>query len=124
MQEVVVRYLSLPDIEDGVAGFYKHYHDKRCVEPSKSYSSGRCHTTGYEIDELAAKVGFMTRKEYAVKRKSQKYSNWKNAYGSELSMAIGKALETKGLIWNINGHNILFRCPRGEFVGWPWRKHV
>lgn len=58
-KEVVVSYLSLPDIENAVAGFYKHYKDKSCVELSKSYSSGRYLTTSYEIDELATQVGFM-----------------------------------------------------------------
>jgi hypothetical protein len=97
MREVIVRYLSLPDIEDGVSSFYEQYSDKRCIEPSKSYISGRCHTTDDELDELALTVGFMTRKDYATERKRNKHTSWKNTYGSELSMAVGKALEKEGI---------------------------
>lgn len=124
MREVVLRYLILPDIEDGVSGFYEHYDDKRCVEPSKPYINGRCHTIGPEMDDLAEKVGFMKREDYAQIRKMQKYTSWKNAYGSELSLVVGKILKADRIVLNVKGENVLFCCPRGEFVGWPWRKYL
>lgn len=124
MQKVIVRYLSLPDIENGVSGFYEYYHYNRCTEPSEPYKNGRCHTTGADIDGLAKKAGFVTRKEYAAERKRQKYTSWKNAYGSKLSLAVGETLEKDGIVWNINGNDILFRCPKGEYVGWPWKKYL
>jgi hypothetical protein len=124
MKEVFVRYLSLPDIENGVASFYENYTDKKCIEPSKPYISGRCHTTGNEIDELAMKVGFMTRAEFAAEQKKNKKSSWKNSYGTALSLEVGKALESEGITLIINGELIKFRCPKVEFVGWPWKKHV
>jgi hypothetical protein len=46
VKKVIVRYLSFPDIEDGVSGFYEHPNDKRCVEPSKPYKNGWCHIQG------------------------------------------------------------------------------
>ena len=62
----------MPDIEDGVASFYENYTDKRCIEPSKPYITGRCHTTGNEMDELAIRVGFKTCAEFAAERKKIK----------------------------------------------------
>jgi hypothetical protein len=124
MKEVKVRYLCLPDIEDGVSGFYEYHTDKKCTEPSKSYSSGRCHTTEEELDELAVKVGFLTRDAYVAERKKNKFKSWKNAYGTELSVAVGNALETNGVVWKVNESNILFQCPKGEFIPWPANKHI
>jgi hypothetical protein len=31
MMEVIVRFLSLPDIEDGVSGFFEYPTDKKCI---------------------------------------------------------------------------------------------
>ncbi|WP_277586510.1 hypothetical protein [Psychrobacillus antarcticus] len=119
MKEVQVRYIGFPDIEDGVSGFYEYYGDKRCAEPSKSYISGLCHTNNEELDELALQVGFKTRKEFLQERKTR---SWKNAYAIELAPIVGKALENEGIILNINGVNVVFRCPKNEFVTWPGNK--
>ncbi|WP_456272422.1 hypothetical protein [Bacillus sp. AK031] len=123
MQVRTVRYMSLPDIEDGVSGFYGNYKDKRCIEPSKPYPNGKCHTTGDELDELARKVGFWTREEYAEKRKKPRYSSWKNSYGHDLSSAVKEALESNGIVWNIDGQEVLFQCPKGEFIRWPGKRY-
>lgn len=120
MRKVVVRYMIFPSIEQGVSGFYEHENDKRCIDPSKPYKSGVCHTVGEELDELAGKVGFITREEFASEFNSQ---YWKNAYGQELSTFVGKALESKGIVMNINGEDVLFQCPENEFVTWQVRKH-
>lgn len=123
MKEVAVRYISLPSIERGIAGFYAHYKDKGCVQPNKAYANGRCHTIGDEMDVLAKKVGFITRLEYKATSKRWKMSSWKNAYGSALSQAVGEALQNKGVILNINDEKVLFWCPKGEFVEWPGAKY-
>ena len=120
MRKVLVRYMSFPDIEGGVSSFYEHENDKRCAEPSKPYTSGICHTVGEELDELALKVGFKTRKDF-----SQEYNNksWKNKYGEELSVYVGNELESAGIVVRINGEDVLFQCPENEFVTWPRSKH-
>lgn len=119
MKEVIVRYIGFPDIEDGVSGFYEYYGVKRCAEPSKSYISGLCHTINEELDELAVQVGFKTRKEFSQEHKNR---SWKNAYAIELAPVVGKALEKEGIVLNIDGDKILFRCPKNEFVTWPGNK--
>ncbi|MEH7125860.1 MULTISPECIES: hypothetical protein [unclassified Bacillus (in: firmicutes)] len=119
MIEVLVKYISFPDIEDGVSSFYHYSTDKGCSEPNKPYTSGYCHTIAEELDELAVKVGFTTRSEFAAELQT-KY--WKNAYGKELSQYVGKALESTGITLNINGTDIIFKCPENEFVLWPAKR--
>lgn len=123
MREILVRYISFPDIEDGVSSFYEYFGDGRCTEPSQPYVSGRCHTKEQGLDELALKVGFMTRKEFSEERRKKNFNSWKNAYGEELSLFVGKLLETEGIVWNVSGVNVLFKCPKGEFVPWPGKRH-
>ncbi|AZB44657.1 hypothetical protein CEF21_21500 [Bacillus sp. FJAT-42376] len=118
-KEITVRYMVFPDIEDGVSGFYANGQDSGCVEPTKPYSSGVCHTLGHELDEIALKAGFQTREEFAADRESNGHKNWKNAYGKELSSAVGKMLEIKGIEWEIDGEKLLFQCAKGEFTVWP-----
>jgi len=120
VKEVLVRYIGFPNIEGGVSGFYECYGDKRCAQPSKPYSSGQCHINGEELDELALKVGFKTRRDFAQERKNK---SWKNEYAIELSPIVGKKLESEGVILEINGEDVLFRCPQNEFITWPGSKH-
>ncbi|RFU61113.1 hypothetical protein [Peribacillus glennii] len=119
MEEVLVRYMSFPDIEDGVTSFYHFATDKRCAEPSKRYTSSTCHTLGDELDELALKVGFKKREAFAKERKKR---SWKNSYAKELSAIVGSVLETQGIVWHVDGKDILFRCPKDEFISWPKNK--
>ncbi|OES44596.1 hypothetical protein [Domibacillus iocasae] len=118
MKRITVRYMVFPDIEGGVSGFYEYDHDSHCVEPSISYKSGRCHTVGDGLDELALKAGFQTRKVFAADLGKK---SWKNEYGKALSLAVGRKLERDGILMVINGDEALFQCPEGEFVPWPRR---
>ncbi|WP_338778784.1 hypothetical protein [Metabacillus sp. FJAT-52054] len=93
------------------------------MEPTKPYSSGVCHTIGHELDEIALKAGFQTREEFAADRESNGDKYWKKSYGKELSAAVGKRLESKGIEWEIDGEKLLFRCLKGEFVPWPRKRN-
>ncbi|WP_163151627.1 hypothetical protein [Anoxybacillus sp. MB8] len=118
MGMVIVRYLAFPSVTNGISVFYEHDGDSRCAQPSKRYKHGWCHTEGEELDELALKVGFMTREQFAQERKRQGKTSWKNAYAEQLSIFVGQALEQEGIIWDVNGVRVLFICPRGEFIPW------
>lgn len=122
MKMVTVRYLSFPSVTHGISAFYEYVHDQRCAQPSKRYERGWCHTEGEELDELALKVGFMTREKFAKERRRQGKTSWKNAYATELSVVVGKVLEQRGIFWNVNGVEVLFCCPEGEFVTWFTKK--
>lgn len=122
MKMVTVRYLSFPSVTDGISAFYEYVHDQRCAQPSKRYEHGWCHTEGEELDELALKVGFMTREKFAWERRRHGKTSWKNAYATELSVVVGKVLEQEGIFLNVNGVDVVFHCPRGEFVTWPAKK--
>lgn len=111
--------MVFPDIEGGVSGFYEYDDDSRCVEASIFYKSGRCHTVGDGLDELALKVGFRTRKVFAEELGKK---SWENEYGKALSLAVGRKLERDGILMVIDGDEVLFQCLEGEFVSWPRQK--
>ncbi len=77
MKTVIVRYLSFSSVSNGVSGFYGYDHDQRCTQPGKRYKHGWCHTEGEELDELALRVGFMTREQFAQERRRQGKTSWK-----------------------------------------------
>ncbi|TSI05112.1 hypothetical protein [Lysinibacillus sp. BW-2-10] len=118
MKEVFVEYMALPAIKDGVASFYSSFEDNKCVEPAKDYVSGRCHTVGEELDELAISVGFMTLQQF----QEIHGVNSLNTYGYQLSIAVGRALLGKGIVLNIDGEDVLFRCNQNKFYLWPKSK--
>jgi len=120
MKRVAVRYMSFPSVEKGLSGFYAFRHDGQCAKPRTPYeigaANGWCHTEKDELDKLAEKVGFKSREMYRQERKKQGIKSWKKAYGIELAAFAGEKLETGGIVWHVQGEEVEFYCPKGEFV--------
>lgn len=124
-KRVAVRYMVMQGIKAGISGFYEDaYNSKHCAEPNKPYDdTGKnnfCHTIGDELDELAQLVGFKKRDDFAKDRGN---SAWLNDYGEQLSEHVKEVLETTGLDWIVNGEQVHFYSPPGEFVLWPKSKY-
>ncbi|WP_114571700.1 hypothetical protein [Exiguobacterium flavidum] len=112
MKQIDVCSVKFPSIEGGIASFYRKADDASCAEPSRPSDHGCCHLVGEELDELAVKLGFLTRDAYA------KWfgPGWEGYYGQELSRKIGQTLETFGIVLEIKGEAVQFVCSPGEFV--------
>jgi len=111
MRQVDVRCVRFPSIAEGIVSFYHETDDVSCAEPNRPSDHGCCHLAGEELDELAVKLGFLTRDAYA------KWfgHGWESYYGQELSPKIGQALETFGIVLDIKGEAVQFICSPGEF---------
>lgn len=124
MERKAVRYVHFPDTEDGLLGFYHEPTNNQCIEPRYFYkhsekSWGYCHIqNAAEMDDLAIKIGAKTRGIFKIERESAGFKTWLDAYSDYLSQEIGNALQENGILLEIRGREILFYCPKGQFVPW------
>ncbi|MGO4500058.1 hypothetical protein AB4114_29710 [Paenibacillus sp. 2RAB27] len=127
IKTIEVRYISFPDIEDGILGFYRDVVDHECMSPRYFYkqsekSSGFCHIrTPDEMDNLAKQINAMSRLEFQEDKRQKGFKTWLNAYALYLSEELGKALQNGGVRIVIGDVELLFKCPNGKFV--PWKGH-